>query len=276
MSLKKLVNTLTEEIKKKGSVIVAFSGGVDSSVAAALAYKALKNRALAVTINSPLLSYGEIANAKRVAKEIGIRHLVVKLNELRLKDFVKNPPNRCYICKKFRFKVLKKIAIKKNFNVVMDGTNLDDAGEYRPGLLALKEENIYSPFLEHGLGKMLIRRLAKNLRLSVYNKPSSACLASRFPYWVKLSLDKLKRVDKAESYIKAKLGLNVVRVRDHGELARIEIEKKDYKVFLSNEKSMDDVISKLRRLGFKFITLDLEGYRSGSFDYQFKGWKTKS
>ncbi|MGP3667983.1 MAG: ATP-dependent sacrificial sulfur transferase LarE [Candidatus Bathyarchaeota archaeon] len=273
MNLKKLINNLTEEIRKKESVIVAFSGGVDSSVAAALSYRALKNKALAVTINSPLLSRGELANAKKVAKEIGINHLVVTLNELKLKNFVKNPPNRCYICKRFRLKFLKKIAAKKGFNVVIDGTNFNDTGEYRPGLLALKEENVYTPFLEYGLGKMLIRKIAKNLNLSVYNKPPSACLASRFPYGVRLSLDGLKRVDEAESYIKAKLGLNVVRVRDHGELARVEIERKDYKVVLCN-KNLDNIIRKLRKLGFKFVTLDLEGYRSGSFDYQLKDKKT--
>ena len=269
MNIEKLVDKLRKQIMEKESVVVAFSGGVDSSVVTKLAYDALGEKALAVTVDSPLLPHGELVDAKKIAKKIGIKHVILKLNELKLQDFVKNPPNRCYICKKFRFKMIKKMAVEKGFKILMDGTNVDDTYEYRPGLLALKEENVYSPLLENGLGKNLTRKIAKYLKLPVYSKPSNTCLATRFPYGYRLSLEKLKRVDKAESYIKANLGLKIVRVRDHDNLARIEIGKEDYKTLLKNKKLLEKTVEKIKNLGFRFVTLDLEGYRSGSFDYNF-------
>lgn len=271
ISLEKIVKCLIEDLKKKDKIVVAFSGGVDSSVVTALAYKALTKNALAVTIDSPLLPSEELLNAKKIAKNIGIKHLIFRLDELKIPEFAKNPPNRCYLCKKYRFSSLKKILEEKglNFNVIVDGTNLSDLGEYRPGLLALKEEGIYSPLLKHKISKDLTRKIAKFLRLPVYNKPSSACLASRFPYWSELTLKKLRRVDKAEKYLRNKFQIKIVRVRDHNGLARIEIGKEELKLLLKRSV-IDDVIGRLKKLGFRFITLDLEGYRFGSFDEELK------
>ena len=271
INLEKIVKCLVEDLKKKGSIVVAFSGGVDSSVVAALAYKALAKNTLAVTVDSPLLPSEELPNAKKVAKKIGIKHLIVRLDELKIPEFVKNPPNRCYLCKKYRFSFLKKFLEEKgfNFNVIVDGTSLSDLGEYRPGLLALREEGVYSPLLEHKIGKELTRKIAKFLGLPVYNKPSSACLASRFPYWTELTLEKLRRVDKAEKYLRDRFQIKVVRVRDHNGLARIEIGKEEFKLLLKRN-AMNNIVGRLKKLGFKFITLDLEGYRFGSFDEELK------
>ncbi|RLI05321.1 ATP-dependent sacrificial sulfur transferase LarE [Candidatus Bathyarchaeota archaeon] len=265
VKLKKLEEKLVDKLKKKGSILVAFSGGVDSSLVLALAYKALPERTLAVTVDSPLLPLKELEDAKRIAKHIGVEHLIVRLDELKIPEFTKNPPNRCYLCKKFRFKELKKIASRRGLKTIVDGTDANDVKQYRPGLLALKEEGIYSPLLESGIGKDKVRRMAKLLKLPVFDKPSNTCLASRFPYWSELSLDKLKRVDQAESYLKDKFGVKVVRVRDHDSLARIEVGKDERKIFF-NEKVIEMVTKKLRKLGYRYVTLDLQGYRFGSFD----------
>jgi uncharacterized protein len=260
-----LIRKLVEDLKSKGSVIVAFSGGVDSSVVAALAYKALNERALAVTVNSPLLPSHDFSDAKKVAEKIGIKHLIVQSNELDLPGFADNPPNRCYLCKKSLFKLLRKMAADKGFQVVADGTNISDLDEHRPGLLARKEENIYSPLLENRLNKEDVRQIAFSLGLPIADKPSSPCLASRFPYGSRISIERLRRVDAAEAYIRSKLKVKTVRVRDHEDLARIEVGRTERYYFFS-EEVMEDVAQKLKNLGYKFVTLDLEGYKLGCFD----------
>ncbi len=258
------ISTICKAIKSKRSIIIAFSGGVDSSVVTALAYRALGNKALAVTIDSPLLTRSELDEAKKVAKQIGISHLVVKENELRLPEFAENPRNRCYFCKKNTFKALRKIAEKKGFEIIADGTNLSDLGEYRPGLKAAKEEDVYSPLLEAGLNKVHVRLIAKFLGLPTADKPSNACLASRVPYGQKITSEKINRIAAAESYIKKLTGVKTLRVRDHEGLARIEVGRSERRLF--NEDSMDKITRKLKKFGYRFVTLDLQGYRSGSFD----------
>ena len=262
-----ILRRLLEDLQRRGSLLVSFSGGVDSSVVAYLAYKALKDNSLAVTIKSPLTPSGEIEDAKKVAKEIGIKHLIVPFNELKIPGFNGNPPNRCYLCKKARFRFLKKLAAEKGFRTVADGTNLDDLKEYRPGNKALKEEGIYSPLAAHGLGKRQVREIASTIGLSVASKPSNTCLATRFPYGCSLDLESLRRVDLAEAYLKRKFELKKLRVRSHGNLARIEISKDELEGFLERlREARKSLIAKFRRLGFTYITLDLEGYRLGSFD----------
>ncbi|RLI27463.1 MAG: ATP-dependent sacrificial sulfur transferase LarE, partial [Candidatus Hecatellales archaeon] len=213
---------------------------------------------------------GELSDAKRVARTLGIKHLIVKFNELELPGFAENPPNRCYLCKKARFKLLRRIAEERGFSTVADGTNMDDVGEYRPGLQALKEEEVYSPLLENQLGKKDSRMLARFLRLPVMDKPADTCLATRFPYYHRMDLAGLRRVRLAEAYLKRRWGLKLVRVRNHGDLARIEIESRELPSVL-REESLREAAGRLRRLGFRYVTLDLSGYRRGVFDENLKG-----
>lgn len=271
--LEKKIGEIQKKLKRKGSAIVAFSGGVDSSVVAALAYKALKDRALAVTVDSPLLPSGELEDAGRIAAKIGINHVVIQSNELEIPRFKNNPPNRCYLCKRFRFGKLREMAEEMGFQTVIDGTNLSDLGDYRPGLRAMKEEGVYSPLLEAGLSKEDSRSIAKLLHLPTADKPASACLASRIPYHSELTLNRLKRIASAENYIKKVANVKVVRVRDHGDLARIEIGRHERKKFF-NDKLLDKVTQKLQKLGYRYVTLDLMGYRFGSFDEPLKSKAT--
>ena len=266
MSLRIVIENLIRRIREKKSMLIAFSGGVDSSVLAFLARQALGDKALAVTIKSPLLPPGELEEAIMMAKWIGIEHVIIELNELEIPGFSNNPRNRCYLCKKFRFSKLKEIAMRKGFNVVADGTNKSDLSEYRPGLKAAIEEGIYSPFLEAGLSKEDIRKIARHLNLPVYDKPPSSCLATRIPYGENITLERLRRIGLAEKAIKELLGISMVRVRDHGDIARIEVYRGDRKLFF-NDEALEIIVNELKRLGFKFVTLDLEGYKSGCFDY---------
>lgn len=267
--LEKKMEEIQNKLKEKGSAIVAFSGGVDSSVVTALAYKALKNKSLAVTVDSPLLPSGELEDARRIAEKIGISHIVIQSNELEIPGFKSNPLNRCYLCKKFRFRKLREMAKERGFQAVIDGTNVSDLGDYRPGLKAIEEEGVYSPLLEAGLSKEDSRSIAKLLNLPTASKPASACLASRIPYQSELALDRLKRVAAAENYIKKAVNVKVIRVRDHGDLARIEIGQDERKKFF-NEKLLDKITQKLQKLGYRYVTLDLMGYRFGSFDETLK------
>jgi len=262
--LKLKINDIVKKLQKKKSVVVAFSGGVDSSVVAALTHKALGEKALAVTVDSPLLPPDELKEAEKIAQQIGIRHKVIKMNELTVPGFAANPDNRCYLCKKFRLNTIKKLAEKNKFKVIVDGTTVSDLSEYRPGLKASKEMDAYSPLLEAGLMKDDIRVIAGFLGLPTANKPSSPCLASRVPYGEKLTLEKLGRVAAAESYIKKLTGVKTLRVRDHNGLARIEVDSDERKIF--NENVMDKIARKLDEFGYKFVTLDLHGYRPGRFD----------
>ena len=256
---------LLKGFREKRSVVVAFSGGVDSSVVSALAFKALGEKALAVTIDSPLLPRGELEDAKKIADEIGIKHLVVRLNEFEDPNLAMNPPDRCYICKKMRFKKLREMANEGGFNEIADGSNFSDLGQHRPGLKAAKEEGVYHPLMEAGLSKEDTRILARLLNLSNADNPSSSCLASRVPYGQKLTSEKMERIAQAENYVREMTGVKVLRVREQGDLARIEVGVDERRLFY-DEELMSGIAGKLKQLGYRFVTLDLEGYRFGSFD----------
>ncbi|MEM7819169.1 MAG: ATP-dependent sacrificial sulfur transferase LarE [Candidatus Aenigmatarchaeota archaeon] len=277
MDLDKKYEKLKKFVEEKGKegVVIAFSGGVDSSTLAAVCYNLLGEKAVAVTAKSPTYPSSEIKEAKRIAKEIGIKHYLIETNELSNENFVKNPENRCYYCKKELLDSLQNFARKIGFKVVFEGTNFSDLNGHRPGFKALKErKNVFSPWVENKFSKKEIRELAKKLGLSVHDKPSLACLASRIPFNQKITKERLKRIEKAEQLIKKITRIRQVRVRDHGDLARIEVGKDERNLFF-NIQLMDKIAKELKRLGFNFITLDLEGYRTGSMVATIKNERKK-
>jgi len=256
---------LLDWFKDKKGVLVAFSGGVDSTLVAYAAKTVLKDKALAVTANSPLLPPGELEEAKKLAKFIGIRHKIIEVNELENKHLVENPPNRCYYCKKELMETLLKIASEEGLEVIVDGTNADDMQSYRPGIKALRELGIRSPLAEVGLKKDEIRAISRTLELPTADKPPVACLASRFPYGRKITPEAIKRVGEAETIVRRLAGVKLVRVRDHGEIARIEVAREERRK-LFDEKLLDEISKRLKELGFLYVTMELEGYVSGSLD----------
>jgi len=250
----------------RGPVVVAFSGGVDSSVVLAAAARALgPSRVYAVTADSPTYSRTELEWAKRVAGLLGVNHVIIGTNELDDENFASNPPIRCYYCKKELAQRLKEVAERVGAKVIVDGTNSEDLGGHRPGYLAFKEESVRSPLAELGFTKSDIRQVARLLGLPNWDKPSMACLASRIPYGQRITLERLKRIEAAEEAVRALTGARQVRVRDHGDIARIEVGRGERRLFFS-EEVMDEVARRLKQLGWRYVALDLEGYRSGSMD----------
>ena len=248
--------------------MVAFSGGVDSSLVASIAYRALGTNAIAVTVDSPLLPSGEKTNIKSIARDIGLEHVIFKLNELNIPDFHDNPPNRCYLCKKYRYEKIREKALKYKAEYVLDGTSASDLEEYRPGLKAAEELHIVSPLLDAGISKSEARIMSNLLGLSTASKPASPCLATRFPYGHRLTVEKLRRVDRAEKLLFNLIGAYDFRLRDHDSLARIEVAT-DYIDAFTDPMLRQQITQGLKSLGFSFVTLDLEGYRSGCFDESF-------
>jgi len=249
-------------LKRQKSVAVAFSGGVDSSVLAAASFMAIGNKALAVTLDSPTMARSELSNAKKVARAIGVRHLVVEGGELSSRKFRLNTKDRCYHCKRELARVLTGVAAKHGIKTVLEGTNADDLRGHRPGYKALRESRVFSPLAEFGFTKEDVRELARKFGLPVSEKPSTACLSSRISYGIRITRHKLAKVEKAEDFIK-KLGVGQLRVRFHGNLARIEVSPKDFQIVLENKER---VVAKLNKLGFKHVALDLSGYRAGSMN----------
>ncbi len=232
---------------------------------AALAYEALQDKAVAATFDSPLMIPEEVEDARQVAKTIGIRHHVQTLNELEKASIVPNPVDRCYHCKLLRFREAQVLAVKLGLNVVVDGTTASDLGEHRPGLKAIRELGIISPLLDAGITKTESRQLARELALLVANKPSNSCLATRIPYGETLTEERLARIAAAEKAIREIADVGFIRVRDHGHLARIEVPSDKIQILLRKPIS-DQIIKQLKAFGYEFVTIDLKGYRFGSFD----------
>lgn len=247
--------------------MIAFSGGVDSTLLLKVASLVLpKDKILAVTALSPTYPKEELLNSQNIAKYLGIRHMVIRTYELRDRRFISNPVNRCYFCKKELFSRLKDIASRFKLNFVLDGSSVSDKRDLRPGNMAKQELKVRSPLAEADFSKEDIRKLSRWLGLSTWDKPSLACLASRVPYGTRISLGLLKRINQAETYLRA-LGFKQVRLRHYNGLCRIEVGKDD---ILRLVTKRNQVIDKLKKIGYNYVTLDLEGYRTGSMNEVIK------
>lgn len=249
----------------KEKILVALSGGVDSALVACAAQKALGNKAIAVTADYKTLSQDELKSAKSICQEIGIEHIIIEYNELDNPEFVKNDKNRCFHCRTELSEHLTRLANKEKISIIVDGTNIDDLSEYRPGLIALKENGVASPLVESGFRKSDVRRVAREIGLSVHDKPSNSCLASRIPWGNTVTVEKLARIEKSEIMIKQLFGVRQVRVRDFGDRANIEVDK-DEIILLNVEKKMQVLQEYMNNLGFKTVIVDPSGYRSGKLN----------
>ena len=259
-SLRRSIAKMVEE-----GACVAFSGGVDSSLILQIAVEEGKKIGLmvhAVTFETKLHPISDVTISQTVAKEMGAIHTVIEVDEFQDENIMKNPVNRCYLCKRLLFSTLREFAEEHGLRHIMDGTNADDHGTYRPGIKALSELGIASPLAENDLSKEEVRSFAKELGISVSRRPSAPCLATRLPYGTDIDFKLLKRIEEGEEYIKS-LGFEVMRLRVHKEIARIEIPEAEFTDFMLKSQ---EVISKLKSLGFHYITLDMEGFRSGSMD----------
>lgn len=268
MLLDEKLELLKHIIRKKGSAAVAFSGGVDSTFLIRVAKEVLGDKLIAVTASSSTYPERELNEAIKYAKDFGVKHIIISSEELDIEGFASNPKNRCYYCKKELFTKVKEVALENGIEYVFDGSNLDDNGDYRPGMLAAKELLVISPLKEAGLTKKDIRDLSKEYGLATWNKPAFACLSSRFPYGNKITLPKLKMIDKAEQFL-LDMGIRQVRVRHHGEIARIEVAPEEREKFF-NIEFMDKISSKFKEIGFIYTTLDIAGYRTGSMNEVLK------
>jgi uncharacterized protein len=262
MTLSQKQKNLETHLKDLESVVVAFSGGVDSALVLAMSLSALgKENTLAVTAQSESLAERELEAAKKLALSLGAEHLILPTHEMDSPQYRANPVNRCYHCKSELYSKLSAIAVERNIPHIVNGINQDDLGDHRPGIVAAKEYSVMSPLAQSGFDKNDIRELARQIGLAVWEKPANPCLSSRIPYGEPVSPEKLSMIERAEDLLLS-LGFTELRVRHHGDIARIEINKSDMPRIL--EKSVSATIEeRFKQIGFKFVTLDLEGFRSG-------------
>ena len=265
MILEEKTEKIKSLIREMDSTLVAFSGGVDSTLVLALAHEVMGERTLAVTAQSASVPNREMQASRQLAKEIGARHLVVRTEEMSNPEYRANPANRCYHCKTELYSNLKRVAEKNDISTILNGINLDDLGDYRPGIDSAREQGVRSPLVEAEFSKQDVRDLSRAMGLSIWNKPAMACLSSRIPYGQPVTAEKLSRVEQAEDLLLS-FGFKQVRVRHLGTKASIELDQNEIPLYQSDESIQRSVKEKLMALGFSCVVLDPEGYRMGSLN----------
>ena len=274
MTLEQKARKIKSLILEMDSALVAFSGGVDSTLVLALAHDVLGEKALAVTAQSASMPDREMKACHQLAKEIGVKHLVVKTEEMSNPNYRANPANRCYHCKTELYSSLKKVAQQENILNILNGTNTDDLGDYRPGLESAREQGVRSPLVEAQFSKQEVRELSRMMKLSIWNKPAMACLSSRIPYGQPVTPEKLAMIEQAEDLLLS-LGFTQVRVRHLGTLARIELDKNEMPRYQNDKSVQKAVEEKLKALGFNNVVLDPEGYRMGNLNSALLEYKDR-
>ena len=267
-TLESKLNNLKKILKETKSALLAFSGGVDSTFLLKMCKDILADKIIAAISDSHIHPSLELKKAQKIAQRLEIECVIVRTGELSQAEFVNNPPERCYFCKKELFSKLERILKKKQLDYILDGSNYDDLSDFRPGRIAAQEFNVRSPLAEAKLSKEDIRMLSKEIGLSTWNKPSSPCLATRIPYGIRISGEKLRRIEQAEQILKD-LGINQVRVRDYCDIARIEVPKENISLFLQ-ENISKKVVDGLKDIGYIYVTLDLQGYKMGNMNNLLK------
>ena len=270
-STQEKMDALSDHLRRMGSLIVAYSGGVDSAFLAAAANEVLGSGALAVTADSPSLAPSELRDAVALAEQIGLNHRVIKTHEVEREDYQANTPNRCFFCKDELYIHLTGFASAEDYASVANGTNIDDLGDFRPGQNAAKEYGVISPLVDAGLTKAEIRQLSHEMGLPTWEKPAQACLSSRIPYGSRVTVEALTRIGKAEEHLRS-LGFRQLRVRHHDTVARIELGLEDFATLLADD-IRQDVTRYFRSIGYAYVTMDLDGFRSGSMNEVLGGDK---
>jgi pyridinium-3,5-biscarboxylic acid mononucleotide sulfurtransferase len=263
-SVSEKLHQLEAIFREMDQALVAYSGGIDSTLMAHIAHRVLGDRALAVTAISPSLLPDDLEDAKIQALEMGVTHRLIETHEMDNPNYTSNPINRCYFCKSELYDTLKPLAQEWGYSYIVDGVNADDLQDYRPGIQAAKERGTRSPLAEVGITKLEVREIARSVGLPWWDKPAQPCLSSRFPYGEAITVEKLRRVGQAERYLRT-LGWQTLRVRSEGEVARIELPAEQIPVFVA-QTNLEELVQQFQSYGFVYVTLDLEGFRSGKLN----------